>query len=299
MTARAGRYVAGAAAGLALTVSLTGCKADEGNSKASGDGKGGAHLTAAQSALAKASEKTGDLKSFRAKLTSATVVSGNRTDVNGDLTFQLKPKAAMKMDVPSITTGGKTTSGFNEVLTDNMLYLKIPALTKQAGKPWVGFSLDELGQAAGIDVKAMEDQGHQADPALNAKMLTASKDVHKAGKETVGGVSTTHYTGTIVLTDALNKLSADQKTQAQKIFGQTGLDKLNFDTWIDGKQLPRKLKLATGPASKVDFNTTMTYTDFNTPVSITAPPQSQVADGMKLKGAPTSVPSGTPSSTPS
>ncbi|HEV7628669.1 MAG TPA: hypothetical protein VGO89_19430 [Streptomyces sp.] len=224
-------------------------------------------------------------------------MSGNRTDVNGDLAFELKPKAAMKLDVPSITTGSKTTDGFNEVLIDNMLYLKIPALTKQAGKPWVGFSLDKLGDAAGIDVKAMEDQGHQADPALNAKMLTASKDVHKAGKETVAGVSTTHYTGTIVLTDALNELSADQKTQAQKIFGQTGLDKLNFDTWIDGKQLPRKLKLATGPDSKVDFNTTMTYTDFNSPVSITAPPKSQVADGMKLKGAPTSAPS--PSSTPS
>jgi hypothetical protein len=295
MTARAGRYVAGAAAGLALTVSLTGCKADDGNSKASGDGKGGAQLTAAQSALLKASEKTGDLQSFRAKLTTSTVVSGNRTDVNGDLAFQLKPKAAMKMDVPAIKTGGKTTAGFNEVLVDNMIYLKIPALTKQAGKPWVGFSLDQLGQATGIDVKAMEDQGNQANPALNAKMLTASKDVHKAGKETVDGVSTTHYTGTIVLTDALNKLDSDQKAQAQKIFGQTGLDKLSFDSWIDGQQLPRKLKLATSKGSKVDFNTTMTYSDFNAPVSITAPPKSQVADGMKLKGAPTTAPSSTPS----
>ena len=295
MTARAGRYVAGAAAGLALTVSLTGCKADEGKGKASGDDKGGVHLTTAQSALAKASKKTGDLKSFRAKLTTSTVVSGNRTDVNGDMAFQLKPKAAMKFDVPSITTGGKITDGFNEVLVDNIVYLKIPALTKQAGKPWVSFSLDKLGETTGIDVKAMEDQGHQADPALNAKMLTASKDVHKAGKETVGGVSTTHYTGTIVLTDALNKLSTDQRTQAQKIFGQNGLDKLNFDTWIDGQQLPRKLALATTKGSKVDFTTTMTYTGFNSPVSITAPPQSQVADGMKLKGAPTSVPSSTPS----
>jgi hypothetical protein len=38
----------------------------------------------------------------------------------------------------------------------------------------------------------------------------------------------------------------------------------------------------------------MVYKDFNAPVSITAPPQSQVADGMSLKGVPTTAPSNTP-----
>jgi hypothetical protein len=294
MTAKAGRYVAGAAAGLALTASLTGCRADEGKSKSSGDGKDSAHLTSAQSALAKASKKTGDLKSFSATLTTSTTVSGNETGLKGDLAFQLKPKAAMKFDVPAIKTGDKTSAGFNEVLVDDTIYLKIPALAKQAGKPWVSFSLSQIGQATGIDVKGMEDQGHQADPALNAKMLTASKDVHKAGKENIGGVSTTHYTGTLALTDALNKLGKDERAQAQKIFGQAGLDKLSFDTWIDGQQLPRKMTLATPADAKLKFNTTMVYKDFNAPVSITAPPQSQVADGMSLKGVPTTAPSNTP-----
>lgn len=293
MTARASRYVAGAAAGLALTASLAGCKADAGKSQASGSEtpKSGVHLTAAQEALSKASQKAADLTSFRATLTTSTVVSGKPTDLNGDLAFQLKPQPAMKFDVPSIKTGGTTTAGFNEVLVDNTLYLKIPALTKTAGKPWVSFSLDQLGQATGIDVKAMEDQGHQADPALNAKMLTASKDVHSVGKETVNGVSTTHYKGTIALSEGLSKLGTDERTQAQKIFGQTGLDKLSFNTWIDGQRLPRKMTLATPSGAKVQFNAVMNYTGFNTPVSITAPPQSQVADGMKLKGVPTPTPS--------
>jgi len=280
--------VAGAAAGLALTVSLTGCRADESTSKASGDGTpaSGAHLTAAQTALAKAAKKTGDLKSFRATLTTSTVVSGHPTDVKGDLSFRLKPKAAMKFDVPAIKTGDKTTEGMHEVLVDNTLYLKVPALAKQAGKPWVSFSLSDLGKATGIDVKGMGDQGHQADPALNAKMFTASKDVHAVGKETVDGVSTTHYQGSVALSEALNKLGTDERAQAQKIFGQAGLDKLNFNTWIDGQRLPRKMTLATPPGAKLVFNTAMNYTDFNSPVSITAPPKSQVADGMKLKGAP-------------
>lgn len=291
MTARASRYVAGAAAGLALTASLAGCKPSGGTASGDETPKSGVRLTAAQEALGKASDKTADLKSFRATLSTSAVVSGKPTDLKGDLAIQLKPQPAMKFDVPSIKNGGTTTAGFNEVLLDNTLYLKIPALAQRAGKPWVSFSLDQLGQTSGIDVKALEDQGHQADPALNAKMLTASKDVHSVGKETVNGVSTTHYKGTIVLSEALAKLGTDERTQAQKIFNQTGLDKLNFNTWIDGKQLPRKMTLATPPGAKQQLNVVMDYIGFNTPVSITAPSQSQVADGLKLKGVPTPTPS--------
>lgn len=286
MTARASRYVAGAAAGLALTASLTGCKTDSGGGKASGDdggkSKGGVHLTAAQEALDKASKKTGDIKSFRATLATDTTVSGTHTQMKGNLAFRLEPKAAMKFDVPSITVGDHKTAGFKEVLVGDGLYMKIPALAQQAGKPWVGFSLSKLGESTGIDIKGLENQGHQADPGLNAKMLTASKDVHKVGKETVDGVSTTHYQGTFTLADALAKLGNEQRAEAQKIFGQAGLDKLTFNLWIDGKQLPRRLNMTTPPGSKLKMNTTMDYTAFNVPVAIKAPPKSQVADGSKL-----------------
>jgi hypothetical protein len=289
MTARASRYVAGAAAGLALTASLAGCKTDAGGGDASGGGdgkaKGGVHLTAAQEALDKASKKTGDITSFRATLSTSTVVSGQPTDLKGKLAFRLKPKPAMKFDVPTITTAGKTGKGFSEILADDGVYLKIPALANQAGKPWVGFSLSKLSAATGIDVQGLANQGRQVDPSLNAKMFTASKDVHSVGKETVGGVSTTHYQGTFTLADALAKLGADEKAEAQKLFGQTGIDKLDFNLWIDGKQLPRKISLATPPGAKVQIKTAMNYVAFNVPVSIKAPPQSQVADGTKLKGA--------------
>jgi hypothetical protein len=284
MTARASRYVAGAAAGLALTVSLTGCRADAGAGKASGGDKaaGGTQLTAAQEALAKASKKTADLKSFRATLTTSTVVSGKKTDLTGNLAFRLKPTPAMKLDVPPIKTAGKTMDGFQEVFAGDTIYLKVPALAKQAGKPWVGFSTTDLSKATGIDVQSMQNQGQQANPALNAKMLTASKDVHAVGKETVAGVRTTHYQGTFSLADALNKLDTTERAEAQKIFGQLGLDKLNFNMWVDGQQLPRKLALATAPGSKLALDIAMKYLAFDAPVSIKAPAKSQVADGTKL-----------------
>jgi hypothetical protein len=283
---RASRYVAGAAAGAALVISLAGCKeaADSGTSNG-----GGAHLTEAQEALSKASQKTGDVKSFHATLLSSTVLSGRQTQLKGDLAVRLQPSPAMKLNIPAINAAGKRTAGMEEILIGDDLYLKIPALTKQAGKPWTKLSLSKMGSAAGINVENLQNQGSQANPALNAKLLTASKDAHVVGKEKVDGVSTTHYQGTFSLADAVAKLGSEQRAQAEKLFGQSGLDKLVFDVWIAKDQLPRRLTLATPPGAKLTTNTTLDYVDFNKPVSITPPPASQVSDG---SGLPNPNPSG-------
>ena len=65
-----------------------------------------------------------------------------------------------------------------------------------------------------------------------------------------------------------------------------------FDVWVDGDQLPRKIKLTTPPGSKLTMDTTMTYSNFNEPVSITAPPASEVTDGSKLGATRTPRPDG-------
>jgi hypothetical protein len=291
---RASRYVAGATAAAALTVSLAGCKtADSGAPSASGTPNGGGvHLTAAQEALSKAAQQTGDVKSFRATLSSSTVVSGRQTKLKGDLAVQVKPSPAMKLNLPAIDAAGKRTAGMEEILIGDDLYLKIPALTQQAGKPWTKVSLSKVGAAAGIDIENLQNQGSQANPALNAKLLTASKDVHAVGKEKVDGDSTTHYQGTFSLADAVAKLESEQRAQAQKLFGQAGLDKLVFNVWIAKDQLPRKLSLTTPPGSKLKTDTTLNYVDYNKPVSITPPPASQVSDSA---GLPTASPSTSPS----
>ncbi|WP_285582745.1 hypothetical protein [Actinoallomurus iriomotensis] len=132
---------------------------------------------------------------------------------------------------------------------------------------------------------SMSVSGRQFDdPALNTKLLTASKDVRQVGQETVGGVRTTHYEGTYSMTDALAKLSGDQRAQAQKSFGEAGFDKLNFDVWVDGRQLPRRVTVATPSGAKAAMKVTIDYTAFNVPVSVTVPPKSQVTDGADMLG---------------
>lgn len=279
MTPNAGRYVAGATAGLAIALSLTACKG-AGQDKASGDGKpagGGVQLTAAQSAVAKMSSQTGSLRSFRGTMSFSSDEDFERS-MKGKLVYRAKPMA-MRLDFPSVDIRGRKVPGaVTEIVAGNRLYMKAPGFDTRTGKPWVSITLSELSAFSGVDHGSMT----QTDPSLTAKMLTASKDVRLLGKETVGGVSTTHYQGTYALRDGLAKLSSQQRAQAEQAFGKAGFDTMDFDVWVDGQQRPRKVTMASPTGAKLAMKMTMTYTAFNVPVAIKAPPKSQVADGSGL-----------------
>jgi hypothetical protein len=285
MTPKAGRYAAAATAGLAIAASLTACKS--GADQASG-GKpaGGVHLTSAQDALVQVSNQTAGLTSFKGTMSLSTLVSGQKSAMSGTMVYRLKPTPAMKFDVPTMNVNGKNVNGFTEILAGKKLYMKMPALTARTGKPWIGIPLDALSKSTGVDLGSAGSQGNQGDPSMNAKMLTASKDVHEVGKETIGGVATTHYRGTFNLQEALAKLSSQQR-QAEKTLTAAGVDGMNFDIWVDGRQLPRRMTLATQSGAKLDMKMAMTFRDFNAPVKITAPPKSQVSDSPGLPGGGT------------
>ncbi len=270
-----------------MAVSLTGCLGDGGTGKTS-DGtsadKTGKGLTAVD-ALGKVSDKSGTIKSFHATMAVTTSASGQDTSMSGSIDYQLKPELGMKMDFAHLMVGGKSTKGFREILLGDSIYMNVPGLSKQSGgKPWLKFSLSGISAKSGIDVKGLLNQAQQADPSVSVKMLTASNDVNKVGTAQVGGVATTHYHGTYSMQEALAKLDATQRDQAQKGLAQSGLDKMVFDVWVDGEQLPRKIKMTTPAGSKLKMSTTMTYSGFNEPVSISAPPESQVTDGSNLGG---------------
>jgi hypothetical protein len=281
MTPKASRYVAGAAAGIAVVLSLTACKSAEQHT-ATGGGRpagGGVRLTAAQEALAKVSNQTSDLTSLRGTVSYAASANGRRMGMKGRLAVRVKPALAMRLDVPSADLGGGKIHGLTEILAGDRLYLKMPGVQAGTGKPWVSITLSQLGAAEGADLGSMTSQG---DLSQSTKMLTASKDVRLLGKETVGGVSTTHYQGTFDMRDGLAKLSGRQRTQAQRSFGAVGFEKMDFDVWVDGRQLPRKMTLMSPPGAKTATRLSVTYSAFNVPVAISPPPEGLVADGSGL-----------------
>ncbi|WP_433474720.1 LppX_LprAFG lipoprotein [Spirillospora sp. CA-142024] len=272
------RFAAGAALATGLALSLTGCLGDAG--KSVDDAGKGLKLTAAQ-VLGKAAEKTGQVDSFQADMTMQ--MTGSTTgdmSANGTMQYRTKPDLAYSMNFGQMTVAGKSMSGMEQRLVGRNMYMKMPMLTQLGGgsKPWIKISLDELGAKSGLNIDELLQQSRQMDPVQNTKMLTASKDAREVGKETIDGVQTTHYTGTYRMSDAISKLSPETQEAYRKSLGTTGTQAMNFDLWVDGRQLPRQMTMKSLQSEGGTMTMTMKYRDFGKPVQITEPPASEVTD---------------------
>jgi hypothetical protein len=287
------RFAAGTAVATGLALSLTGCLGS-GDDKAGGNGGGGGaiQLTAAQ-VLDKAAQKTGQTDSVKADLSMQGTTAQGSMNMSGTMQYRTKPDLAMSMNFSTMSVGGKSMGGMQEILLDKTMYMKMPMLQQlsQMGgakgqmKPWLKISLTELGQKSGLNFDQLMEQARQADPAQNTRLLTSSKDVKEVGKETVDGVQTTHYRGTYKMADAISKLSPEQQQAYQKLMakaGGMGSQAMPFDLWVDGQQLPKKMTMSMAMSATEKMNMSMTYRDYGKPVDITAPPADQVSDFSEL-----------------
>jgi hypothetical protein len=284
------RFAAVGAAGAVLTLSLTGCLGDSG-STSGGTGTGNAIKLTAAEALAKTSEKTDQIDSFKASVSVASTSGGaGNLKATGTMLYRLKPALAFSMTFDRMNVGGQSIPGLQQVFVDKTIYMKIPMLTQMSGgKPWVKISLADLGQQTGMNFDELFQQTQQMDPVQMTKLMTASKDAREVGKETIDGVETTHYKGTYDLSQAAAKLPAEQREAFQKEIKSGGVSSVPFDLWVDGQQLPRKMT-ATAPGGTA---ATIVFRDFGQPVTISAPPAAQVTDFREMmKNMPGQVPTG-------
>lgn len=279
-----GRHAAGVTVGLAIVLSLTACKgtADKAPDGATPAG-GGAHPLGAQDVLAKMSSRTKGITSFVGIFSLSAQIPDARIEMTGRLACRLKPARATRYDAFSMEVDGKKAQVYSEIRTGGRLYRRMPALSAMTGKPWTSIPIPKLD---GADLSL--DETSQGDPSLTATWFTASKDAREVGRETVGGVSTTHYQGTYDLGEGQAKLGGRQRAKPRKSFTKSGKFTVRFEVWVDGQQLPRKVITVTPLAADAYEKVTMTYTAFDVPVSVAAPPKSQVADGSGLidGGAP-------------
>jgi len=276
------RFAAGTAVGATLVLSLTGCLGDSG----SGSAGSTVQLSAAQ-VLEKASQKTGQVDTFKADFTLNIGSSQGSMTMHGLGQFRLRPSLAFTMNVDKMSMGGQSMplGGLQTVYLNKVVYIKSPQLSQLAGgKTWLKLDLGKQAQQSGLNLDALLNQSQQVNPAEQTKMLTASKDVRQVGTETINGVKTTHYSGSMTLSEAMAKLDAKTRQQLQKVYTQAGATKIYFELWADGQQLPRKLttKLAVPQANT---SSTMIYEDYGAPVSVHAPPADQVGDFSGLRGA--------------
>ncbi|MFC9928377.1 hypothetical protein [Streptomyces sp. NPDC127190] len=170
------------------------------------------------------------------------------------------------------------------------------------GKHWLKYSYDDLAKLGGASGSYMKDQLRTATPNQSVKMLLASGDVKKVGEETLSGVRTTHYSGTLDMADLAGKtsnLKPDQLAALKKQMTQMGATTDTVDIWVNDQNLLVK------KTEKVDMTqgtmvNTAYYSDYGVKVSAEAPPAGDTmdfADLMKSGGMTAGGSSGTAGTT--
>ncbi|NEA61766.1 DUF1396 domain-containing protein [Streptomyces sp. SID12488] len=236
-------------------------------------------------AVAKAAKNVEDITSLSYRMTGKMPEEGR---VKAEAKMRLKPDVAMSMKITALDKGADGTAEIR--LVDKALFIGggAAAAKEMDGKSWIKFDMAALG-AAGESLGA----AGQADknPAQESTFLTGSKDVKEVGTETVDGVKTTHYKGTVSLDqfrDSLksqSKVTREQREKSLEQYEKLGIDKFTMDMWIGADERTKQFRMR-GAADKGPLDLTITFDDFNKPVNIAAPAAKDVADlAEMMKGA--------------
>ncbi|MEV2230862.1 DUF1396 domain-containing protein [Streptomyces phaeochromogenes] len=271
------RTTGAALAALVLAGGAVGCSKD-------GASEESPKMTPA-AAVAKAAKNTEDITSISYRMTGRTPEEGR---VKADAQMRMKPDVAMSMKMTALDQGADGTAEIR--LVDKAMYIGggAAAAKEMDGKSWIKFDLSTLGDDA-LGGAAPGAGTADKNPAQESTFLTGSKDVKKVGTEKVDGVETTHYKGTVTLDEFRKSLKSESRTtreQREKSLEQyekMGVDALTMDMWIDGDDRTKQFRMK-GDADKGKLDMTITFVDYNKPVTVEAPPAEDVMDLAEMMG---------------
>ncbi|WP_328671503.1 DUF1396 domain-containing protein [Streptomyces sp. NBC_00322] len=201
--------------------------------------------------------------------------------IEGQAAMALKP-LAMRMKMKQKSAGENAEVEIR--LVGGVMYLNggEKAAAELGGKTWLKFDLSGLRKGGQDPLAGL---GGQADrnPTEDSSSLTAAKDLKKVGQETVDGVSTTHYAGTVPLDVMRASLKGEDAATRQRRekslekYEEMGVKALTMDMWIDGNDHTKQFRTRAA-AEKGPLDLTITFLDYNKPVVVKAPPASATAD---------------------
>lgn len=262
------RTAVAAAAGAVAVVLAAGCGSGSGLHASAG-------LSPAQ-AITLAAQRAQRINSFASTL--SVKMSGKISGaVGGTLQMRERPSLLADVDFSTLDIGGQSMAGgAHEIISGQAIYMKMPALQRELGKPWLRITFSEIKGASGVNLGQLIQQAQSDSPLLQTQMLSAAKHVTMAGTATVGGVKTTEYTGSYPVSAALAKLPAKLRGQVQQQMQSMGLTSARFSVWIDAQHQTRKV-IVVEHGSSQQMTMSMQVTSINQPVKVTLPPSGQVA----------------------
>ncbi|MFI1106957.1 DUF1396 domain-containing protein [Streptomyces physcomitrii] len=279
-------------AGVALVAAALVCGAAAcSSSSEGGDKAGGGEQRAEQTpamrpaaAVRKAAERSERLTSFHYRAKGTVPGQGK---VEAEAGMSIEPLA---MSLKSTVTGGADAGEAEIRLIDEVLYIGMgKPQPEMDGKSWMKFGGKGLGGAKGPRGGGLSSQA-QKNPAAESTFLTGSKDVKLVGTETVEGVRTRHYRGTVSLDELRASLTGsdgkrrEQREKSLEQYEELGIGTLDMDLWIDGDDRTKQFRMR-GKAEEGPMDMTLTFLDFNKPVEVKAPPAAEVFDFAKEMAA--------------
>lgn len=206
---------------------------------ACGGAKHPASSSSALGAVEASALKTVQAGSEHLTLKATATAGGQQVVLSGTGAFDTKRRrGSMHVNL----TAGTLTAALDEVLVGTDAYIRSPLLAAALppGKKWLKIDLAKAGKAAGFNLSVLTAQ----DPGQALSYLRSLKSVTTVGKETVDGVSTTHY----------RAVQAGSGT---------------YDAWVGDDGYIRRVRVVTTSGGKVSATTDLS--DFGTSVHVIVP----------------------------
>ncbi|WP_062207517.1 hypothetical protein [Streptomyces sp. NBRC 109706] len=281
-------------AGVALLAGTAACGSDDGPTE--GGGGGERSVSDAASALQAAAETTSEMTSARFEgRMSAPASAGGEMTMDGVMSWD----SALVMEMAVQSEELAATPGAPQEMTirwlDNVMYMNMGEefAAEMEGREWLSLDLtaiaEETGDQAMVDALTMGLESTNQDPAQQMGIMLQSPGIEEVGEETLDGVETRHYQGTVTVEDAIAgdsggataTLTDAELEQLVEMMEQQGIESYDIDVWIDENDLPVRI-VQSYDSNEGPIEYEMRYFDYNTDIAVEAPPADSVFDFMDL-----------------
>lgn len=247
---------------------------------------GGGELSP-EAAVAQAATKTAKAETYRTSLTGTmTGFTPQTLRMTGTGEVDASSKRA-RMTIAYDVAGQKFEA---EVAMDwPVMYMHFPpelGAQLPSGKSWIKFDLQKIGKQLGVDLQQLM-QVSQADPSQGLQYLRGASNVERVSEESVRGVDTTHYRGTIEFRRVAKEFP-ELKESIERLIELSTVERVPTDVWVDDDGLIRRMRLdyqnmrfAPGQPQG-DMTMTMELFDFGADVDVEPPPDDEVIDLQEL-----------------
>ncbi len=258
---------------LALAATLSACSGQTAGTAGPGGEKAPdvKPLSSISALVAQASGSVDENKTF----TFTTEISGGTPAMAG------LPPTTCEVDV---TRALVSCDGAAQLIaTRDAVYVRTPT---PDGKPWRKITLE----SGGMMNNAMGRLGKLRKFTDFSTMLPKGSTITGTAREQVDGTSATRYDVTTDITQA-PKPGGELARFGLEVLRKAGITELRSTVWIGREGLPLKFRSTVPPFTVMDrqvpeTTTTVTYSGWGEPVTITVPPASRVAEGAPMPKLP-------------